>query len=239
MTGAGAGAPEVHVGEPAAVTEALADDLESVARESLAQQQRFTIAIPGGSVATICFPRLALLSLDWSAIDFFWTDERAVPPDHADSNYAAARSLWLEPARVPEERLHRMRGEEDLERAAREYADELESIAGRPPRLDYALLGVGVDGHVASLFPDRLTLDDPRPVQPVTDSPKPPRRRLTLSLGMLARARRVAIVAFGIEKATPIREALANAASMLPIARLVRAAPECVMFLGRDLAELL
>ncbi len=97
---------------------------------------------------------LATLAVDWTHIEIFWIDERAVPPDHPDSNYALASRLLLVPARVPAARIHRMHGElPDLDQAARRAADELKSIAGDPPHLDLALVGVGEDGHVASIFP--------------------------------------------------------------------------------------
>jgi 6-phosphogluconolactonase len=237
VTGAGA-QPEVRVGDAVSVIDALAADVEGAARRVMAAGRSFAIAIPGGSVATRCFPRLATLSLDWTSVDFFWVDERAVPPSSPDSNYAAAQALWLAPAGVPAERVHRMRGEEaDLERAARAYADELERVAGTPPRLDYVLLGVGPDGHVASLFPGHRSLLDERPVVVITDAPKPPPRRLSLSLATLVRAGRVAMVAFGREKAGVIREAVEDAASMLPAARLVRSAPACALILDREAAS--
>ncbi len=239
MSGAHA-SPEVRIGEPTFVVEALAADFEAEARHSLSQGARFTIAIPGGSVATNCFPRLSTLRLDWSMIDLFWVDERAVPPTSPDSNYAMARSLWLEPAGVPADRIHRMAGEvADLDRAARAYADELVKVAGAPPRLDYVLLGVGPDGHVASLFPGHPALGDARSVLAIEDAPKPPPRRLSLSLPTLTHARRVVLVAFGEEKASVIREAVEDVASALPVSRVARAAQRSAFVLDRAAGSLL
>jgi 6-phosphogluconolactonase len=227
--------PEVRIGDLSFVVETLARDVEAEARHALERRARFTIAIPGGSVATTCFPRLARLDLDWSSIEIFWTDERAVAPSGPDSNHAVAQALWLGPAGVPIERIHRMPGEAaDLERAARSYALELESVAGTPPRLDYALLGVGPDGHVASLFPGHPALLDQRPVLAIEDAPKPPPRRLTLSLPVLAGAGRVTVVALGKEKAHMTREALEGIVSPLPVARLAREARSCLFLLDRE-----
>ncbi len=87
------------------------------------------------------FPSLATLAVDWTRVDFFWIDERAVPPDHPDSNYWLASRLLLVPARVPVARIHRMHGElPELDQAARRAADELRSIAGDPPLLDLVLV---------------------------------------------------------------------------------------------------
>src|SRR5450432_2812119 len=90
---------------------ALARRFQDSARHALVARGRFTVALPGGSVATGFFPGLARLPVDWSGVDFFWGDERAVPPEHPDSNYGLARSLWLDPAGVPAERVHRMRAD--------------------------------------------------------------------------------------------------------------------------------
>ena len=101
---------ETVVDKADSLAEALAGRFETAARHALATRGRFTVALPGGSVATLFFPRLARASVDWSRTDFFWGDERAVPPTDPDSNYAVARSLWLDPAGVPTGRIHRMVG---------------------------------------------------------------------------------------------------------------------------------
>ena len=232
--------PEVRVGEPGFLAEALAADLLSESRAAHAQGRAFTLAIPGGSVASLCFPRLASLALDWTRIELFWADERAVPAADPDSNYALARTLWLGPARVPAERVHRMPGDaDDLPQAARAYASELATLAGTPPRLDYVLLGVGRDGHVASLFPGHRALLEPGPVVAIEDAPKPPARRLTLSLSVLVGAGRVAIVATGAAKAQVMREAIEDDASPLPVARVVRGARRCLVLLDPGAARML
>src|SRR3954471_1927197 len=90
---------------------ALTRRFEEIAAAAQEARGAFSVALPGGSVATTFFPSLSRASTDWARTDFFWGDERAVPPDHPDSNYGVARSLWLEPARVPARRIHRMVGE--------------------------------------------------------------------------------------------------------------------------------
>ena len=181
---------------------------------------------------------LATLAIDWPRVEFFWVDERAVSPTDPESNYALARELWLDPAGIPAGGIHRMPGEAaDLEGTARDYANELKSIAGDPPRLDYVLLGVGEDGHVASLFPGHAALGDNRPVIAVTDAPKPPARRLTLSLPALAGAARVAIVAFGTAKARAMGEVVGDPRSMLPAARVARTARRRLILLDREAAR--
>ena len=203
------------------------------AAEMIARRGRFVVALPGGSVATTFLPVLAGLAVDWAHIDLFWIDERAVPPDHPDSNYGMASRLLLTPARVPPPRIHRMQGElPELDQAARRASDELRSVAGDPPRLDLALVGVGEDGHVASIFPGlrRAPVD---PVIAVHDAPKPPARRLTMTLPVLADAGIVVVAAFGAAKAEAMRDAI-GASDRTPVARLLRDASSSLVLLDRE-----
>ena len=232
---------ETVVDKAESLAESLAARFEEEARHAVAARGRFTVALPGGSVATSFFPRLARVPFDWSRTDFFWGDERAVPPDHPDSNYAAARSLWLTPAGVPEASVHRMKAEEpDLAQAAADYARELAEVAGSPPRLDLVLLGVGPDGHVCSLFAGHpvLGLRD-RAVAVVEDSPKPPPRRLTLTLPVVTGAGLVVVVALGRAKAEMIRAALEDPGSALPVALVARQARRATFLLDAEAASLL
>jgi 6-phosphogluconolactonase len=226
-------------------TETLAGALVSAFEEAAGRAQslrgRFTVALPGGSVAATFFPPLARASVDWSRTDFFWGDERAVPPSDPESNYGVARSLWLGPAQVPDERVHRMRGEAaDLAREATEHAALLERIAGSPPRLDLVLLGVGPDGHVCSLFAGHPVLAErSRWVAVVEDSPKPPPRRLTMTMPVLVAAESVVVVALGAAKAEIVRAAIEDPDSPLPVARLAREARRTLFLLDPDAAGLL
>jgi 6-phosphogluconolactonase len=233
--------PEIVVGDVEALALKMADAVEADARAAIAARGRFSIALSGGSVAAAFFPTLARLPLDWTHVDFFWCDERAVPPSHADSNYAAARALWLGPARVPEARIHRMPADApDLAAAAAAYEAEMSRVSGTPPRLDVVLLGVGPDGHVASLFPAHAALaEDHRSVLAIEDSPKPPPRRLTLTVPVLAAAERVIVAATGKAKAEILREALEDESSALPLALVVKRARRAMALLDAEAASLL
>ena len=207
------------------------------AAEVIARRGRFIVALPGGSVATTFLPVLAELTVDWAHIDLFWIDERAVPPDHPDSNYGIASRVLLTPARVPLARIHRMQGElPELEQAARRASDELRSVAGDPPRLDLALVGVGEDGHVASIFggvPENGHRPNVGPVIAVHDAPKPPSRRLTMTLPVLANAGIVVVAAFGASKVEAMRAAIGEH-DRSPVARLLRDASSSLVLLDRE-----
>ena len=217
---------EIYVADVPSIVQRLAAEVATAAAAAIAERGLFSIALAGGSVATECFASLAALPLPWNAVHFFWADERAVPPTDPESNFAAASRLWLEPARVPSTSVHRMHADsEDLIGAAEDYALELARVLGPQPTLDVALLGMGPDGHIASLFPDHPVLRErERLAAAVTDAPKPPPQRLTLTLPILTGARRVIVVAFGPSKSTALAEAVEREASRLPVAQLLRLA---------------
>ena len=231
----------VIVGDIPRLQQRLAQEFAAQTAEVIARRGRCIVALSGGSIAPAFFPMLAALPAEWTRMEFFWADERAVPPDHPESNYALASRLLLTPARVPAERIHRMPGElPDLDQAARRAADELKSIAGDPPHLDVAILGVGPDGHIASIFTTDeqvgragLALET-RPVIPIYDSPKPPARRLTLTMAVLADAGLVIVAALGESKSNVMRAALHESDAGTPIAELLRRARSSLVLLDRD-----
>jgi 6-phosphogluconolactonase len=229
--------PEIIVDDIPGLVDSLVARFAAAAAKAFTARGVFSIALPGGSVASTFFPRLAESRVDWSRVEFFWVDERAVPPDHPDSNYGVARTLWLAPAAVPPERVHRLPADvADLGEAAARHATDLVRVLGDTPILDLVLLGIGPDGHVASLFPGHPALDEEEAmVAAVEDAPKPPARRLTLTLPMLTAARLVLIAATGNAKAEVVRRALQDADSSLPVARVTRRAHQ-VAFLLDDAA---
>jgi 6-phosphogluconolactonase len=228
--------PEIVVETPDGIARTAATRLESLARTAIAGRGRFSCAVPGGSVAETLFPAFAALALPWDRVDVFFGDERAVPASDPDSNVGLARRLWLDavPARV-----HAMpTGQRDLATAATTYQDDLRATLGDPPRLDLALLGMGPDGHVCSLFPGHPLLDErTRWVAEITDSPKPPPRRLTLTLPVLAAARAIWVAAFGASKAAVIHAAIDDPSSRLPVALAARSGPPALFLLDAEAAS--
>ena len=213
---------------------------EVAARRAIAERGRFSLAIPGGSVAQAFLPGLSGGSIQWERVDLFWTDERCVPADHPDSNYGLAEKLLLRRLTGPMPRTHRMAADSpDPRGAATEYERELERSLGNPPRFDLVLLGVGPDGHVASLFPEHPALAErDRRVLAVDDAPKPPPRRITLTLPALEGAGLICIAAFGAAKAPVIQEALGTESSNLPVARAARGGAEALFLLDPEAGAL-
>ena len=222
----GAVTADLRIGSVTACVETIVRDIEAEYARATTARRRMAIAVPGGSVGVHVFPALAALDLDWRRVDIFWVDERAVPPTEPESNYRLAEALWLRPAAVPQPSVHRMPAEHLEVDAAAVYAAELVRVLGPSGRLDVALLGVGPDGHVASLFPGHAALlETTRLVVALDDAPMPPPRRLTMTLRMLTSAGRVIVAAFGDSKAPLLTEALTDDNSPLPVARVLRGAP--------------
>ena len=221
------------------LAEMFAGLVEDAHREARLEGRAVSVALPGGSVAESFLPRLQTLTLDWDRVLVFFGDERAVAPESALANAGLARSLWLDRVPVPLGNIHRIRAESaDLEAAARDYDRLMRTVLGDPPRLDIALLGMGGDGHVCSLFPGHEALDETeRYVVPVVDAPKPPPRRITLTLPALAAARTVVLAAFGPGKAAAAKAALDDRRSPLPAARALRGAPRAFALLDPEAAS--
>ncbi|HXW04126.1 MAG TPA: 6-phosphogluconolactonase [Vicinamibacterales bacterium] len=232
---------EVEVHRTDVLGAIVAGRVERIALAALAGAGRVAVALTGGSLAEACFPALSKLPLDWSRVEFFWGDERAVPPEHPESNYGAAARLWLEPAGVPAARIHRLPADDaDLAAAALRAEQELVATLGRVPRLDLALLGLGPDGHVCSLFPGHpLLLEDRRWVAAVEDSPKPPPRRLTLTRPTLTASAHVLFVASGSSKAAAVHAAVLDEHSRLPVALVAREAARALFVLDDAAARML
>ena len=216
-----------------AVVAAVSDAFEDCARRSIATRGRFACAVAGGSVAERVCPVLAMKRLPWSAVDVFLADERVVPLDDAASNARAVRAAWIDPLGSSAPCFHEMpTGDASLEQLATEAERELLRVLGTPPVLDVVLLGVGPDGHVASLFPDHPLIGRREAwVTAVDNAPKPPPRRLSLSLRTLAAGRSIWFIAFGPEKAAALREARTDPASTLPVAVVARSGPPVRWFL--------
>ena len=190
--------------EPALLVREAADWLEREVARAIAERGVCTVALAGGRTPEPIYRELATGSgIDWKRVHVFFGDERAVPPDHADSNYAMVSSALLSRVPIPAGQVHRMEAERpDLEAAAREYARAL------PEQLDILVLGMGPDGHTASLFPGSAAVDErQRLVVPVIGA-KPPPQRLTITPPVIEAARRVTVIATGGDKAVMVARAI-------------------------------
>ena len=189
----------------------------------------FHVALSGGRVAGRFMAAAHVLGTArgarWDNVHFHWGDERCVPPDHADSNYKLAQLALLDPAGIDAARRHRLRGELPPEEAAHLAEVELARVTGTAsggvPVLDLVFLGMGEDGHVASLFPGapEAVVTSTRWVIPVI-GPKPPPQRLSLTFQVLAAAKEVWVLASGAGKEEALQESLRIGGST-PLAHLL------------------
>lgn len=230
--------PETLVGPLTSLVARLLSDAREAAARATARRGLFAMALPGGSVGVHGFPALATLPVDWRATHVFWVDERAVEPSSPDSNFGLADSLWLRASGARPTSVHRMPADgPDLGAAADAYSDEITRVLGPDPRLDMVLLGVGPDGHVASLFPGHSALTEKRKlVLPIVDAPKPPPHRLTLTLPILTSADRVIVMALGESKAAVMHEALAQEDSVLPVSLVLQHSARSLVLLDEHAA---
>lgn len=188
-----------------AVSRAGAEEFVALAQEAIAQRGRFMVVLSGGRTPRELHRLLAgefREQVDWSQVHIYFGDERFVPHDDPQSNYRMARETLLEQVAVPAEQIHPMpTADGDPEAAARAYEATLRTQFGEGlPEFDLVLLGIGADGHTASLFPDTPAAGErERLVMPVRAPVEPP-LRLTLTLPVLAAARRTLFLATGAEK---------------------------------------
>jgi 6-phosphogluconolactonase len=204
----------------AALELVVADDPTSQAAELLASAARSggQIALSGGSTPKPAYELAAELEPDWSGVSLWWADERCVPPDDELSNYRLVRKSLLDGLARPPAELHRIRGEVEPGEAARAYDTELAGVT-----LDLVLLGIGPDGHTASLFPNSPALDE-RERRAVAAAPglEPFVERVTTTLPILSSARLVLFVVAGEEKADAAAGAFAESPDPARPASLVR-----------------
>jgi 6-phosphogluconolactonase len=218
--------PELHV----------VDDPSAVVAELIAEQagRDGSIVLTGGASVGEAYERAAELEPDWSSVTLWWGDERCVPPDDERSNYRLAKETLLDRLAVPPQAVHRMRGELAPEVAAAEYDAALEGVD-----LQLLLLGLGSDGHMASLFPgspqleveDRRVTSGPAGLDPFVD-------RVTLTLPAILSAQRIVFLAAGAGKAEAVALAFGGEISREAPASLARLAPISVeVFLDRPAAS--
>lgn len=206
--------------DPAAVADEAARRFVAL----LAQRpgERFSLALSGGSTPQRFYRLLSSPAwrgqIDWPRLHVFLADERFLPLDHPDSNFRMVRETLVDPLEglLPEANLHPMPTEGTAEASAERYAAELRQFFGdAPPRFDLIVLGMGPDGHTASLFPGHSHPQD-RWVLPVHNSPKPPSDRLSLSLELINQARNALFLVTGADKAEALADLRQPAGPVLP-----------------------
>ena len=216
--------------EATALATAAAGDWVALVEAANHRAAHLLVALSGGRIAKPFFSAVVEAAqarhVSFASVQFFWADERLVPPDDPESSFAVAREFLFTPLRIGDEAIHRIRGEVAGERAAAQAAAELCRVAPRngagQPVLDLVFLGMGEDGHVASLFPgEPAERAAAAAVYRAITGPKPPPRRVTLGYAALAAAERVWVLISGPGKEAALRESL-RPTGRTPLAKVLR-----------------
>jgi 6-phosphogluconolactonase len=244
-------APEVLVHRDAPLlARAVAARLVIRLVDAAAARGSASVVLTGGGIGTAVLAELSVApaadAVDWRHLDVWWGDERFLPTGDPERNETAARDALLAKVDVDRERVHPLPGPDgpdgdDPEAAAARYAAQLRAAAspedhGEVPSFDVLLLGIGPEGHVASLFPGMPALYDDRPVVAVRGAPKPPPTRLTMTLPAICAAREVWLIASGEEKAGAVQLALSGAGPVQVPAAAARGRQRTLFLLDREAA---
>ena len=203
------------VANAAALAQSAAQLFVETAQKNITEQGRFTVALSGGSTPKAMFMLLAQRpycdAVDWSQTFVFWGDERCVPPDHPDSNYRMTNEALLSHLPVPAQNIFRMEGEKEPAQAAQAYADKLRQFfqTDSYPQFDLVFLGMGADGHTASLFPNTKALQaEDGEIVVANYVEKLQAHRLTLTAATINRAHTIVFLISGADKAAPLKAVL-------------------------------
>ncbi len=196
------------------LAQAAADHFVAAAEEAIENRGRFTVALSGGSTPQEAYGRLAdpmlATKVSWRNVHLFWGDERCVPPEDPDNNYRMARKTLIQKVPIPQANVHRIQGELEPDLAADAYADELRSFFGSDerPRFDLIFLGLGKDGHIASLFPGSPALRETEHWVLAVFAEALQTWRVTLTPPVLNSARQLSFLVSGKSKAERLQEVL-------------------------------
>ncbi len=199
------------VPDVAAIVSTAAEIIVESAKRAIADHGKFSLALSGGSTPKPLYELLAsdayVRKIDWANWEIYFSDERCVPPVHPDSNYRMADQALLEHVALAPENIHRMKGEIEPQQAAIEYGKLLKAKFG-PGGLDMALLGMGDNGHTASLFPNTVVLDEKEHRCAATFVPELGKWRITMTAPFLNRTRETIVLVAGANKASRVQEVL-------------------------------
>jgi len=197
---------------PGSLAESVVRQFIKLGEDAILKKGIFSTALAGGSTPKAAYELLSsrefATQLDWSKVQIFWGDERCVPPDHPDSNYLMTYEALIKKIQIPAENVHRMRGEFEPTEGAKKYDKELRTHLAEIPQLDLVLLGMGDDGHTASLFPGTQPIYENTKLAAANYVQKLSSWRITLTPVMINQARNISFIVAGANKAQTLRQVL-------------------------------
>jgi len=194
------------------LAESLALDLVNMINENKDSNFPFTIALSGGNTPGLLFSVMANQhrdAVDWNKVHFFWVDERCVPPDNKESNFGMTHKVFLGKIKIPKDNIHRIRGEDSPEKEAERYSEELKHFTTKRngiPFFDIILLGLGEDGHTASVFPGNEKLFQSDSICTTALHPATGNTRLTITGKVINNTRQIIFIVTGRNKAEIVRK---------------------------------
>ncbi|MEO8664349.1 MAG: 6-phosphogluconolactonase, partial [Ignavibacteria bacterium] len=196
------------------LAEGFADEFRKICEEVILVSGKINVALSGGSTPKILFTVLAVEyknKINWDKVNFYWVDERCVPPDDDQSNFGMTNGSLLKTITIPEKNIHRIIGENDPGKEAERYSDLLKKniqVKNNFPEFDLILLGIGEDGHTASIFPDQMQLLHSGKYCAVAIQPKTGQQRITLTGKVINNAERIYFTATGKGKSEVVGKIL-------------------------------
>jgi len=232
---------------PKELAEKFAGEMAGMIIESAKKKKLFNVALSGGSTPELLFALLGdnyAESVPWQYVHLFWGDERCVPPDNIESNYGMTQSKLLGRIKIPSGNIHRIRGEENPGREARRYSEELASHTLKRnslPLFDLVLLGLGEDGHTASIFPGQMELMESDKICAVAFHPVTKQKRITLTGRVINNAEQVAFLVTGKKKEVIVEKIVKQkpSAQNFPASYIVPVYGQLSWFLDRDAGNML
>jgi len=218
---------------------AAAHKVTNIISDRLGKNPQCALALSGGSTPKRLYELLAKSEggpIDWKRVQIFFSDERNVPPDDLESNFRMVKESLLATGLVPESNIHRIRGEHPADEAAKSYEEEIKKLLGNDPTFDLILLGLGVDGHTASLFPDSPALQEQEKLVVANRVEKLNTNRITFTYPLLNRAKHVIFLVSGADKANIARAVLSGAGDY-PSRRVKLASGNLLWLLDKDSAS--
>lgn len=232
---------------PYDLAEKCAEEMAGMIREFSVRKKNITIALSGGSTPELLYTLIVEKyshSVPWQYVHFFWGDERCVAPDNVESNFGMARNKLLSKIEIPSANIHRIKGEEDPEQEAKRYAGEIDMFSVKKeniPSFDLILLGLGEDGHTASIFPGHLELFNSDKICEVATHPVTGQKRITFTGRVINNAAAVVFLVSGKKKAGVVDKLFKNdpVALNYPSGYVVPVHGSLSWFIDREAASLI
>lgn len=222
--------------------ELLADSFAEYFANEVNKSERYNIALSGGSTPKIIFETLAKNysdKIEWAKVHFFWGDERCVPPDSDESNYKMAKKFLFDKIKIPSGNIHRIKGEIDPAEEALRYSNiilENLPVKNNLPRFDFVMLGLGEDGHTASIFPDRLELFESEKICEKVKNPLTKQNRITITGKVINNSAVIAFFVTGGKKSNIAGQILNNSTGRdyFPAAHIIPSNGELIWYLDKE-----